>query len=53
MALLVAQSMGATAPQARLIPANIVRNMDPWYQTFGVQPGRKLYLAPVDRVRIW
>ena len=33
--------------------ANIVRNMDPWYQAFGVQPGQKLYLAPADRVRIW
>jgi putative endopeptidase len=31
----------------------IVRNMDPWYQAFGVQPGQKLYLAPQDRVRIW
>jgi putative endopeptidase len=33
--------------------ANIVRNMDPWYQAFGVKPGQKLYLAPADRVRIW
>jgi putative endopeptidase len=33
--------------------ANIVRNMDPWYQAFEVQPGQKLYLAPADRVRIW
>ena len=32
---------------------NIVRNMDPWYQAFGVQPGQKLYIAPADRVRIW
>jgi putative endopeptidase len=31
----------------------IVRNMDPWYQAFGVRPGQKLYLAPQDRVRIW
>ena len=31
----------------------IVRNMDPWYQAFGAQPGQKLYLAPADRVRIW
>jgi putative endopeptidase len=30
-----------------------VRNMDPWYQAFSVQPGQKLYLAPADRVRIW
>jgi putative endopeptidase len=33
--------------------ANIVRNMDPWYQAFEVQQGQKLYLAPADRVRIW
>ena len=33
--------------------ANIVRNMDPWYKAFNVQPGQKLYLAPADRVRIW
>ena len=31
----------------------IVRNFDPWYQAFDVQPGQKLYLAPADRVRIW
>jgi putative endopeptidase len=31
----------------------IVRNMDPWYPAFNVQPGQKLYLAPADRVRIW
>jgi len=33
--------------------ASIVRNMDPWYAAFKVQPGQKLYLAPADRVRIW
>ncbi len=31
----------------------IVRNMDAWYEAFGVKPGDKLYLAPNDRVRIW
>ncbi|WP_309660802.1 M13-type metalloendopeptidase [Sphingomonas sp.] len=30
-----------------------VRNLDPWYDAFKVQPGQKLYLAPADRVRIW
>jgi len=29
------------------------RNLDPWYQAFGVKPGDKLYLAPAARVRIW
>jgi putative endopeptidase len=33
--------------------ANIVRNMDPWYPAFSVQPGQKLYLDPAARVRIW
>ena len=31
----------------------IVRNVDAWYQAFGVKPGDKLYLKPEDRVRIW
>jgi putative endopeptidase len=30
-----------------------VRNLDAWYEAFGVQPGDSLYLAPADRVRIW
>jgi len=33
--------------------ADIVRNMDPWYQAFDVKPGQKLYLDPAARVRIW
>jgi putative endopeptidase len=33
--------------------AAIVRNLDPWYPAFKVESGQKLYLAPVDRVRIW
>ena len=35
------------------VRTDVVRNMDPWYQAFGVAPGQKLYLAPADRVRIW
>ena len=31
----------------------IVRNFDPWYEAFDVQPGDALYLAPEDRVKIW
>ncbi|HEX7873605.1 MAG TPA: M13-type metalloendopeptidase [Sphingobium sp.] len=30
-----------------------VRNLEPWYPAFTVQPGAKLYLAPQDRVKIW
>jgi endothelin-converting enzyme/putative endopeptidase len=37
-------------PQFR---AATVRNIDPWYAAFHVQPGEKLSLAPADRVRIW
>ena len=32
---------------------SVVRNLDPWYQAFNVQPGQTLYLAPEARVRIW
>ncbi len=31
----------------------VVRNLDPWYPAFNVQPGQRLYLAPDGRVRIW
>jgi putative endopeptidase len=30
-----------------------VRNMDRWYEVFGVKPGQKMYLPPEQRVRIW
>ncbi|HTQ36470.1 MAG TPA: M13 family metallopeptidase [Steroidobacteraceae bacterium] len=33
--------------------AQTVRNNDAWYAAFGVQPARKLYLAPAQRVKIW
>ena len=31
----------------------VVRNLDPWYPAFSVQPGQKLYLTPEQRVRMW
>jgi len=31
----------------------VVRNLDPWYSAYQVQPGQKLYLAPEQRVRMW
>ncbi len=31
----------------------VVRNMDAWYDAFGVTPGDALWLAPEDRVQIW
>jgi predicted metalloendopeptidase len=30
-----------------------VRNLDPWYAAFGVDPGDALYLPPEGRVRVW
>ncbi|MFL6856962.1 MAG: M13 family metallopeptidase [Allosphingosinicella sp.] len=30
-----------------------LRNVDAWYQAWGVRPGDKLYIAPENRVRIW
>jgi predicted metalloendopeptidase len=31
----------------------VVRNLDPWYSAFQVQPGQRMYLAPEQRARIW
>jgi endothelin-converting enzyme/putative endopeptidase len=31
----------------------VVRNIDAWYEAFGVKPGDKLYLEPARRVTIW
>lgn len=31
----------------------VVRNLDAWYEAFGVSPGDGLYLPPEDRVRLW
>ncbi|HHE6469150.1 TPA: M13 family metallopeptidase [Providencia rettgeri] len=31
----------------------VVRNIDDWYQTFGVDKNNTLYLAPEQRIRIW
>ena len=30
-----------------------MRNIDAWYEAWGVKPGDALYLKPEDRVRIW
>ena len=39
-------------------PANervdgVVRNIDAWYEAFGIKPGDPMYVAPDQRVRIW
>jgi endothelin-converting enzyme/putative endopeptidase len=31
----------------------VVRNFDPWYKAFNVQPGDQLYLPPEKRVHVW
>ncbi len=31
----------------------VVRNIDAWYEAFGVQPGEALYVPVRERVRIW
>jgi putative endopeptidase len=31
----------------------VVRNIDAWYEAFGVKPGEKLFVDPKERVRIW
>jgi putative endopeptidase len=33
--------------------ADVVRNLDPWYAAFDVKAGRKLFLAPAERVQVW
>jgi putative endopeptidase len=30
-----------------------LRNIDAWYDAFGIKQGDPLYIAPQDRVRIW
>jgi putative endopeptidase len=30
-----------------------LRNMDEWYDAFGIKPGSKFYIPPEQRVRIW
>jgi len=32
---------------------NTVRNLDAWYDAFGVRPGQRLYLEPAARVQVW
>jgi endothelin-converting enzyme/putative endopeptidase len=41
---------GHTPGQYRAL---MVRNIDAWYEAFGVKPGAKLYLEPTARVRVW
>ena len=58
------REMAAEAEQRRRLLADphspgefrangIVRNVDAWYEAFGVKPGDKLFLPPEQRVTIW
>jgi predicted metalloendopeptidase len=38
---------------ARFRVNGVVRNVDAWYEAFGVKPADQLYLAPAERVHIW
>ena len=31
----------------------VVRNLDEWYDAFGITPDSELYLPPEERIRIW
>jgi len=31
----------------------VVRNLDAWYEAFGITEEHELYLPPEQRVRIW
>ncbi len=31
----------------------VVRNIDAWYETFGIKAGEKMYLPSEERVRLW
>jgi putative endopeptidase len=38
---------------ARFRVDGTLRNIDAWYDAYGVKPGDRLYLSPEQRVRIW
>ena len=50
---LKAQATSDVHSPARFRVDGPVRNIDAWYDAFGVKPGDKEYLAPADRARIW
>jgi len=45
----IATDVHALAP----LRVETVRNLDGWYNAFGIKPGDKRYLAPGDRVHVW
>lgn len=47
------QLLGDVHSPAKYRVNGIVRNFDPWYNAFNVQPGDALYLPPEQRVHVW
>jgi putative endopeptidase len=49
------QQMIATDPHspAQFRVIGPLRNIDAWYEAFGVTPDNAYYLAPEERVRLW
>jgi predicted metalloendopeptidase len=43
----------ATDHAPEMCRMNTVRNLDAWYDAFGVVPGQRLYVEPAARVHIW
>jgi predicted metalloendopeptidase len=43
----------ATDHAPEMYRMDTVRNLDAWYDAFGVKPGRQLFLPPEQRVRVW
>jgi predicted metalloendopeptidase len=48
-----APALATDGPFAGRLPCLTVRNLDAWYDAFGVNEGDKLYLDPDKRVQIW
>ena len=53
MTVSAADQLSPVDPFARFRIDGPMRNVDAWYDAWGVKPGDKFYLMPEDRVRIW
>ena len=47
------QLVGDSHSPGMIRAAGPLRNLDAWYEAFGVKPGDRLYIPPDERVRIW
>lgn len=50
---LLLQALTSDPHSPEYLRAQTVRNIDGWYQAFGVKPGDRLYLPPGQRARPW